>query len=380
MNAPKFEKMLQAMIATPTMSSVSPDYDVGNRPLIDLLAQWLDDGRCQIHIQPIDHTKQKANLIAKFGTGPGGLILAGHTDTVPYDQHRWRYDPFHLREEAGRFYGLGTTDMKAFLALAIEAMRDIDPHKLRKPIYLVATADEESSMAGAQKLTTAGIESAEYCLIGEPTDLKPVYAHKGILMEAVRLIGQSGHSSDPNNGINAIDGMQRILTFLNQWRHDLQSKQNHDFIVPYSTLNLGHIHGGDNPNRICGECELHFDLRPIPGLSSGDLRDFFHQEVEALLSSTGLQVEFRSLFSGIEPFSGRKNGLLTQLLCTLSGSSPISVSFGTEAPFFSALDIETVVFGPGSIAQAHQENEFILGSEMNKALNIIRAVIQTLCF
>src|SRR5690554_533878 len=171
------QQMLEALIRANSISSVLPAVDQGNREVIELLAHWLEDLGFRIEIMPLADPR-KANLIATLGTGPGGLVLSGHTDTVPCDEELWRQDPFALTKRDNRFYGLGTADMKSFFALAIEAARSVVGQDLRQPLIILATADEESSMAGAKALAEAGRPRARCAVIGEPTGLRPITLHK----------------------------------------------------------------------------------------------------------------------------------------------------------------------------------------------------------
>ncbi|MGB2681278.1 MAG: M20/M25/M40 family metallo-hydrolase, partial [Candidatus Competibacter sp.] len=145
---PRLLERIRQLIATPSVSSVSPRFDQGNRAVIELLAGWLEDAGFNARIEPLPERPDKANLIATLGEGPGGLVLSGHSDTVPYDAGRWRYDPFEGAIADERIYGLGSADMKAFLALAIEAASAFAARDLRRPLVILATADEESSMSG----------------------------------------------------------------------------------------------------------------------------------------------------------------------------------------------------------------------------------------
>src|SRR5687768_8174464 len=140
------------LVARPSVSSAAPGWDQSNRGVIDELASWLDDAGFRVEVLPLPQNPEKANLLATLGAGEGGLVLAGHTDTVPYDASRWTSDPFTLRESDGKLYGLGTTDMKAFFALALEAAEGLDARKMKAPLIFMATADEESSMDGARAL------------------------------------------------------------------------------------------------------------------------------------------------------------------------------------------------------------------------------------
>ena len=372
-------EMLTGLIAVPSVSSVSPQFDQGNRPLIDRLAGWLEAFGFAVEILPLDRPG-KANLIATLGSGPGGLVLAGHTDTVPYDESRWSQDPFTLTERDGRLYGLGTCDMKSFLALAAEAAREFQAGDLKQPLIILATADEESSMDGASALVKLGRPKARHAVIGEPTGLRPVRAHKGIMMEAIHLIGRSGHSSDPSLGVNALEGMYRVIGELLTWREELQrDHRNPAFHVAVPTLNLGHIHGGDNPNRICGDCELHIDLRPLPGMDLGALRGTLHERLERLLHGSELGLEMRSLFPGTPAMDTAPETPIVRAAERLTGHTAEAVAFGTEGPYLNALGMQTIILGPGDIAQAHQPDEYLALDRLQPTVNLLRNLIRRFC-
>ena len=154
MNLPPFIEIYRALIATPSISATEEALDQSNESLINLLAGWFSDLGFNVEVQPVPGTRHKFNLLASTGTGAGGLLLAGHTDTVPFDDGRWTRDPFTLTEHDNKLYGLGTADMKGFFAFILDALRDVDVTKLKKPLYILATADEETSMAGATSLKT----------------------------------------------------------------------------------------------------------------------------------------------------------------------------------------------------------------------------------
>lgn len=377
---PKLMDMLTGLIGTPSVSSVSPAFDQGNRRVVELLASWLDDLGFAVEIQALPGHADKANLIARLGAGEGGLVLAGHTDTVPCDPELWTHDPFRLTEADNRLYGLGTSDMKSFLGLAVEAARELRAKTLKEPLYIVATADEESSMLGARTLVAGGRPRARHAIIGEPTGLRPIRTHKGILMEAIRLRGRSGHSSDPALGVNALEGMHRVLGEILSWREELQAKyRNPLFRVPVPTLNLGHIHGGDNPNRICGECELHIDLRPLPGMDLDDLRTELRTRLERLLADSPLKLDVIPLFEGTPAMETPADAPIVQLAERLTGEAAEAVAFGTEGPYFNQLDIQTVILGPGDIDQAHQPDEYLALERIAPTLDLLEQFIISCC-
>jgi acetylornithine deacetylase len=376
----KILDMMRGLIAAPSMSSVTPAFDTGNLPVIELLATWLKDLGFVVEILPLPGRPGKADLIATLGSGAGGLVLAGHTDTVPYDEGLWRHDPFRLTEDDGRLYGLGTSDMKGFFALAIQAAKGFLSAELKHPLIILATADEESSMDGAKLLVDLGKPEARYAIIGEPTGLRPINAHKGILMEAIRLTGRPGHSSDPSLGLNAIEGMYKALADLLAWRGELQARhQDPRFHVPVPTLNLGHIHGGDNPNRICGACELHIDLRPLPGMELEELRGTLHRRMENLFEGTGMGVEVSSLFHGTPAMHTPEDSPLVRAAERLTGHTAEAVAFCTEGPYLNALGMDTIILGPGDIAQAHQPDEFISLERVEPTVRLLTQLIQRFC-
>ncbi len=378
---PNLIDRIRALIAAPSVSSVNPDWDQGNNKVTNLLAGWLEDLGYQIEIQPIPQQPGKSNLIATLGQGPNGLVLAGHTDTVPYDEGRWSNDPFSLTETNQRLYGLGTSDMKAFLAIAMEAALQVSAKELTAPLILLATADEESSMAGAKALVASQKPQARHAVIGEPTNLRPVHMHKGIMMECIRLTGRSGHSSDPALGNNALEGMHRVMSDLLEWRKQLQAKYNNSlFAVPAPTLNLGHIHGGDNPNRICADCELHIDLRPLPGMDLEELRSSLKQRVNAVLADSGLQVDVHPLIDGTPAMETPIDSKIVKAAEALTGYSAEAVAFGTEGPYLNKLGMNTVILGPGDIAQAHQPDEYLALERIEPTVLLLQKLIRKFCY
>lgn len=377
---PSLLQMITELVALPSMSSVSPQFDTGNRLVCERLAQWLEPLGFEVELQAVGQDKDKVNLIARRGTGSGGLVLSGHTDTVPFDSSRWNSDPFVLTEREGRLHGLGTTDMKAFLAMTVEAAYLSREARFSAPLVVLATADEESSMQGARTLLATQRRLGRWAVIGEPTCGVPIRAHKGILMEAIRLVGSPGHSSDPAAGRNALDGMVPLMQELMNWREELTHSHRHDdFPVPHPTLNLGRIEGGDNPNRICPACELHIDLRTTPGLGLAEARKTLHSRLRQVATTLDLEISFRALFEGVEAMETPSESALVRACEKLTGHLAGAVDFGTEGPFLSALGMETVIMGPGDISVAHQADEFIDMASLNPGLDQLQALIRQFC-
>ncbi len=376
---PDLRSRLNRVIGIPSVSATNPELDMSNRPIIEQLADYFETLGFSNEIIPC-HSPGKFNLIATLGNGPGGLVLAGHTDTVPCDEERWSSDPFTLREDSGKLMGLGITDMKGFFPIVMEAVRELDGASLKEPLIVLATAEEETSMEGARVIAEMGRPLARAALIGEPTGLKPVQTHKGILMDAIRLTGQSGHSSDPSLGRNALDGMHEIISALIQYRRQLKDRYHNPlFEIPYPTLNLGSIHGGDNPNRICGHCELQFDVRLMPGMNLDSVRHDIEQQVKAVAQPRGLNFEMVQLFTGVPAFFANENSELLKVVEELSGHSGLNVAYGTEAPFLQKLGMDTIIMGPGHIEQAHQPDEYLSLDMLKPAIKLIRELIISQC-
>ncbi len=374
------EERLRRLIAAPSISSALPHWDQSNQLVVEHLGQWLEELGFAVELKPIEGRPGKFNLLAIKGQGPGGLVLAGHTDTVPCNPERWRQDPFTLTERDQRFYGLGTCDMKGFFPIVLEAVQSLGEANYRQPLIILATADEESSMSGARALAAQGFPKARYALIGEPTGLKPIRMHKGIMMESLRVTGRSGHSSDPSLGRSALEAVQAMMGALLTLRGELQaSHRNPLFRVAEPTMNFGCIHGGDSPNRICNACELQFDLRLLPGMDNDALRARIRERVEPIAQAHEVQVELVPLFEGVAPFEQPADSELVRLCEQLSGHDAGAVAFATEAPFLQQLGMQTLVLGPGNIDQAHQPDEYLELAQIEPAIRILRQLIQRFC-
>ena len=381
---PEFEDCFAELISLPSVSCVNPEHDQSNRRVIDVLANWLDALGFACEIMPINDSPEKCNLIARRGGGQteqnSGLVLSGHTDTVPYDTNGWNTDPFKLTKKNENYYGLGTADMKNFFPIIVEALERLSDVKFSKPITVVATADEESTMSGARAIQQANKPLGRYCIIGEPTGLIPRHMHKGIIIEKINIQGYSGHSSDPSLGNSALEGMNDVLNALRRWRDELQAEfQNEKFKIPVPTLNLGSIQGGDSANRICANCELSMDLRMLPGMELEPLRQKLYQIVNDTLAGSGLKVEFNSLFNGTRPMQTSIDSEIIKISEKVTQQISSSVAFGTEGPFFNDMGLETVILGPGDIHVAHQPNEYLQINRIEPSINIISKMMNHFC-
>ncbi|MBA1193035.1 acetylornithine deacetylase [Pseudomonas entomophila] len=378
MPLPTLKDQFAALIAAPSVSCTQTSLDQSNAPVIELLAGWLGDLGFACEIQTV--SPGKFNLLASRGTGPGGLVLAGHSDTVPFDEQLWQSDPLKLEEIDGRWVGLGSCDMKGFFALVIEAVRPLLEHDFKQPLLILATCDEESSMSGARALAEAGQPLGRAAVIGEPTGLRPVRLHKGIMMDRIDILGRSGHSSDPSLGRSAMEAMHAVMGEMMDLRRQWQKTyRNPQFTVPTPTLNFGCIHGGDNPNRICGQCALEFDLRPLPGMDPEPLRAAIRAKLAPLAERHDVRIDYAPLFPEVPPFEQPADSELVLLAERLTGHRAEAVAFGTEAPYLQALGCETLVLGPGDIACAHQPGEYLEVSRIEPTVRLLRELIQHYC-
>ncbi|MBC8954393.1 acetylornithine deacetylase [Xenorhabdus sp. PB62.4] len=376
---PPFIKLYHQLIAAPSISATDAELDQSNEVVINLLAEWLKEIGFSIEIQAVPETRGKFNLLATLGSGSGGLLLCGHTDTVPFDAGRWTQDPFTLTERDGKLYGLGTADMKGFFAFIIDALRDIDASKLSHPLYILATADEETSMAGARYFAANANIRPDFAIIGEPTSLQPIRAHKGHIAQSIRIEGKSGHSSDPARGVNAIDLIHESITRLIELRNTLQERyHNPAFVIPYPTMNFGHIHGGDAANRICACCELHMDIRPLPGLTLQDLNGLLNEALEPVKQRWPGRLNVTELHPPIPGYECPTDHKLVGVIEKLLGTKADTVNYCTEAPFIQEL-CPTLVLGPGSIEQAHQPDEFLDMAFIEPTRKLLSQLVEHFC-
>lgn len=378
---PRLRQQLAELTAIPSISCTMPEQDMPNLPIIELLANWFEAAGFSCEIMMV--APGKANLIAvRAGTDPqatGGLVLSGHSDTVPFDQNLWRSDPFEMVARDGKLYGLGMADMKGFFALILDAVASYAKTPLRAPLIVVATCDEETSMAGARALMESEQAKGRFVLIGEPTSMKPARLHKGVMLERVVITGQSGHSSDPALGSNAIDAMHEVVSRLQQFRTGLKKIQQPLFPVPYPTLNLGCIHGGDNPNRICGLCELQFDVRPLPGMSIDAIRQDICHLLSGIEQQFGVSMLYEPATAGSGAAETPADSPFVKKIEGLLGETAGAVAFGTEAPYFRAQGMDAVILGPGNIEQAHQPNEYLEIKNLSPMILLLNQLIHYYC-
>ncbi|WNC68816.1 acetylornithine deacetylase [Thalassotalea nanhaiensis] len=381
MPLPNFQQALTELIACPSISATSTKWDQSNQTVIELLATWFADLGFSINIQQVPDSRGKYNLLAKLGEGEGGLLLSGHSDTVPFDEKGWDSDPFTITDKADKFYGLGTCDMKGFFAFILQACKHLPIKDMRKPLYVLATADEETTMAGARFFIEQQLAKPDVAIIGEPTNLQPVIMHKGHMSHRISVKGKSGHSSMPQKGVNAIEVMYFIIEKLMNLKNDLADKYiNEAFTVTEPTLNFGAIKGGDSANRICGDCYLDIDLRALPGIKDEELVHWLSEALKDVAENYPGRVSMEELHASSPAFAEDENSELVKLAEKFSGHCCQAVNYATEAPFIQQLGCQTIVLGPGSIDQAHQVNEYLAFDQIEPTEKILLKFIQKYCF
>ncbi|WP_137821817.1 acetylornithine deacetylase [Pseudomonas sp. D(2018)] len=315
--------------------------------------------------------RTKANLFATIGPGDrSGVVLSGHTDVVPVDGQAWTVDPFRLTDREGRLYGRGTADMKGFIASVLAAVPGFLERPLQMPVHLAFSYDEEVGCLGVRPML-AELESRPHkpwlCLIGEPTELKPVLGHKGKLAMRCQVQGAACHSAYAPQGVNAIEYAARLIGKLGEIGAELARPERHDerFDPPFSTVQTGTIKGGRALNIVPAECEFDFEVRALPNFDARQVADELQSFAETELvpkmrvvqPDTGIRLQPLSAYPGL---ATSPDSEAAQLLALISGSAEFgTVAFGTEGGLYDQSGIPTVVCGPGSMDQGHKPDEFI---------------------
>ncbi|CAN5233703.1 acetylornithine deacetylase [soil metagenome] len=321
----------------------------------------------------------KANLFATLGpASEGGIVLSGHTDVVPVDGQAWTSDPFALTRRGDRLYGRGTCDMKGFLALALAAAPVFAaPGRLARPVHLAFSYDEEIGCLGAPHLIraiAAQLPHPAAVIVGEPTNMEVVSGHKGITTHIVTVTGHEAHSSLTHLGISANMVAIRLMTMLaalaEQLEHEADPRS--PFMPAHATLTIGQINGGTAVNILARECRFAFDLRTPPGVDAETLLAPFKAEaarigadMAARWPGTGIMVEHRSAAPPLAPEVDSAAEPIARQLSGDNGPSRV-VSYAAEAGQFQAAGFSTIICGPGSIEQAHQPDEYVELSQMER--------------
>lgn len=356
--------LLERLVAFPTVSRDS------NLALIGFIRDYLAGHGVASELF-LNAEGTKANLFATLGPSDrGGVVLSGHTDVVPVDGQAWTRDPFRLSESEGRLYGRGTADMKGFIASVLAAVPAFLAQPLRLPVHLAFSYDEEVGCLGVRSLLDALAQRPNrprLCLIGEPTELRPVLGHKGKLAMRCQVHGAACHSAYAPQGVNAIEYAARLIGHLCEIGEELARPEHHDprFDPPYSTVQTGLIEGGRALNIVPAECRFDFEVRALPGFDAQQVAtrlDRYAQaelvpRMQAVQPGTGIRFEPLGSYPGLATDAASE---AAELVALISGSRDFgTVAFGTEGGLFHEAGIPTVVCGPGSMDQGHKPDEFV---------------------
>ena len=359
-----------------------------NLPLIEWVEDFLRPLGAELVRAPSEDGR-KSNLWARFGPDlPGGIVLSGHTDVVPVDGQPWSTSPWELSERDGKWYGRGSCDMKGFIALALAHAETLSKMQLNKAVHFAFSYDEEVGCAGVEpmiaKIAASG-SAPSIVWVGEPTLWGVLSAHKGIRDYEVKITGKAAHSSDPRLGASAIHEAIDLLAVLRKIAREQEANapSQSDFDPSWTTITVGEIGGGTAANILARECRFVFDVRTVPGTNADALLAPFFAEVErvhAKLASRGpecgVTVELRA---NAPPLQVDRDSTAEQFIRALTGDNTLRVAaFATEAGQFQRAGFPAVICGPGSIDQAHQPDEFVAVSEMEKGLQIFSRFLDTL--
>ncbi len=339
-----------------------------------------------------DATGKKANLFATLGDSKKpGLILSGHTDVVPVDGQNWDTDPFVAVEQDGKLFARGSADMKGFigiiLAQAPKFVAALNDNRLDAPLHYSLSYDEEVGCIGVRGLIRDLEENnirPAGCLVGEPTSMQPIIAHKSMNRFRCSVHGREAHSSYVTHGVNAIEYAARLVVFVRQIADRLAQIETRDygFTVPYSTLSTGLIHGGIAANVIPKDCVFQFDMRTLPNTPP----DAVYQEIRAYAQDLAREMQKVDDKSGIDlewvsetvGLAAAETDAIVQWAMQLSRNSQVGkVSYGTEAGLFQKMGVPSVICGPGDIAQAHRPNEFVTLEQLAQCEKFMDRILDT---
>jgi acetylornithine deacetylase len=373
-------EMIAKLVSFPTVSRDS------NLELIDFVRELLRAFDADVRLT-FDDERRKANLFATLGPRTdGGLLLSGHTDVVPADAQPWSTDPFTAIQQGGRVYGRGTSDMKSFIAIVLAMLPDYVA-RLQKPLHLALSYDEEVGCIGVgrliEDLARARVQPSA-CIVGEPTLMSPVIAHKGKKSFRCIVQGLAAHSAYAPSGVNAVEAAAEAIAYLRRMALRLREHGPHDraFDVSHTTVHTGLIRGGTALNIVPRECTFDFEVRHLPQEDPDRLlqefRAYLVQELEpamkAIDSETGFEI---AQLSEIPALDTRSETQIVGLVQELTGNIEIGkVSYGTEGSQFQRAGIPTVVCGPGSIEQAHKPDEFIELTQIAKCERFVGQLLE----
>jgi len=346
-----------------SIPSVSP---MSNAPVIEYARRHLAGWKVKLYPYRDAAGVEKINLVATTKPGVAELAFVCHTDTVPHDR-AWT-EAVRPVIRGGKLYGRGSCDVKGFLACVLAAVAKVEAEK---PLAIVLTADEEVGCVGAKFLARKKVLRAKHMVIGEPTGLRPVSAGKGYALAEIIVRGKEAHSAFPARGRSAIYDAARVVTMLERVAKKLEARKNRAFDPPFTTLNVGLIHGGTAKNIVAGECRITVEWRPVPGQRGDWTAELIREALDGLRVDATLDV--KRVDPAFEPSATRN---LATMMESISGRRATTVSFGTEAAHLSGLTSEVIVFGPGDMTVAHKSGEFVPVKALNECVEYLVELIQ----
>jgi acetylornithine deacetylase len=325
---------------------------------------------------------EKLNLIVspeplEEGTVQAELAIVCHTDTVPYAT-TWN-DATELREVNGMLHGCGACDVKGFMACMLVAASELNKAKLKKRLCLVFTSDEEVGCRGARFLLEQKTLQARYAIVGEPTSLIPARAGKGYCLAKIEVVGKAAHSAFPAAGNSAIFAAARLLQKIESLAEELTEYSNEAFSPPWTTLNVGEIHGGTAKNVVPSQCSMLLEWRPVPSQSSSFVLDRVRSIIHDLASEDSRFSASIEILRMEEGFETKAESAVIQAVLAQSNTEIRNISFGTEAPWMTKMGAETVVIGPGSMLTAHSPRECVPITELDECADRLLSAIVQLC-
>jgi len=360
-----------------------------NLPLIQLAKDWFEQHGLSMRLT-YNEEQNKANLVASLpaqsGDLSGGILLSGHTDVVPVDGQQWKTNPFSAVQIDDKIVGRGTCDMKGFLAVILSLVPYLQNKSLQHAVHFALSYDEEVGCHGARLLIAdlqkAGIQPAA-CIVGEPTNMQPVVAHKGIQLVRCRIHGQAAHSSLTPQACNAIEYAATIIHYLHTLATQLAQEGPFDFNfdVPFTTLSVNSIQGGIAHNIIPAECEFYFEFRQLPEVKPAAIIEKIQAYIQTQLlpvmqkkyATAAIELE---MIATVPSFEMSETKAITDIKQRLSTDTKVhKVAYATEAGLFQQAAIPTIVCGPGSIEQAHKPDEFVSIAQLEKCERALKQVI-----
>lgn len=375
-------ELLDRLVACPTVSQDS------NLALIEFVRDYLARWNIPVRLT-FNDARTKANLFASIGSGPGGVVLSGHTDVVPVAGQAWSSDPFAMVERDGNLFGRGTADMKGFIATVLALVPEFVGRALPEPIHLAFSYDEEVGCLGVQALIadlrTAGI-APRLAIIGEPTLMRVIHAHKGIYGFRSTVTGVPAHSSQPQRGVNAIAAVGDLITFLDGEARaaELRARPDDAFEPPYTTYNLGTIAGGTAMNIIAASAELLWEFRPVPWDDADELAArsarFVAEALRPRLKARDAQADAATeILCRVPPLTPDPTSPAERLALRLRGQNQAgNIAFATEAGLFQQAGIAAVICGPGSIDDAHRADEFVARTQLEACRQFLGRVVDAI--